>query len=194
MRARVALIPLLALLSIVLPAACGDSSYSDHYVSTPYPLEDFEETVRTDSVEVVTSIREHLGLDARFVVAWFVTYTDGGSIGGVLLNADCDSLTFAIDRRMRTDGEAGEDAPHHAYLGAQYFTEPNSRRLLVGSDEERALILALLWYSRCYPEETLRGAQGQPSYMFRALHARSIARNLAAQRNARARTSKWFGR
>lgn len=63
-------------------------------------------------------------------------FKDGGSIGGVFLDDEGDSVRFCLDQSM----SRGEGEPGAVYLGATYFKNPEAVRIDVGSPAESTFV------------------------------------------------------
>jgi hypothetical protein len=110
-------------------------------------------SVRTEAV---------FGISVPCSLGWCESYLDGGSVGGVLIDAKGDSLQWAWDgagrsapgsweafHRDRVGFEAWVDsalnsAPRLAHIGGKHFRAPGVQALEVGSTRE-SLFVQLLW-------------------------------------------------
>jgi hypothetical protein len=83
-------------------------------------------------------VQHEFGLTAPYRLEGFSGVGDGGSLVGILVGANGDSLPFFWDNAMQP--QASEDTPHNIYIGTRDRT---GRRLDVRSQPELAFILAL---------------------------------------------------
>lgn len=135
----------LLVLSLIAAAGCARQTpdYGDRVSREPFAIEDLETLGRTNPEEVRRSVERELHLTTPLEIVKVTGAWDGGSLGGILRDCEGDSLGFWWDNSMPPPGRDPRREARQAYLGASYFKLPGSRRLLIGSAEERALILAL---------------------------------------------------
>lgn len=172
----------LLLLASLLATACGREPAE----LRPAPPADGELAVApADSADVHRAVQESLHLAPPLTVAWMGKFDDGGSIGGVLRDANGQRLEFAWDGARRLPSAANYNAPRPASLGNRRFGAAGSRPLEVGGAEERALILGLRLFMLGGEERLRREKLDGPrrtDLQWRMGNARWVADRLEVQR------------
>lgn len=112
--------------------------------------------------QLAIRVKTTFGISLPCSLAWCARYLDGGSVGGVFVGAERDTLKWSWDGAMRempdVPGSIRHDpnrlnawadsvveaVPRLAYFGASHFRAPGARPLTVGSSSE-SLFIQLLW-------------------------------------------------
>lgn len=145
--------------------------------------------------EFASRVKSTFGLSLPCSLAWCDSYLDGGSVGGVLVGAQADSLRWAWgpgstpmplppDAIMRDPAamnawgdSVAQSIRRRAFVGAKEFSDPGATPLPIGSPEE-SLFVQLLWTAvmRDSVSMSKRGPEGK------GLMAAYVARMLETQR------------
>ena len=103
-------------------------------------LGDFEMATRSDSSGAAQKIQGALHTEPPLRIDRIGSFWDGGSIGGRFVDARNETLRFSLSRQM------DDRHPGYLYIGAEHASAPKARRLTPGSEEEKAVVAALLLY------------------------------------------------
>jgi hypothetical protein len=114
-----------------------------------------------DERRLSARLQASFGISLPCSLSWCDSHLDGGTVGGLIVGAEGDSLKWAFGRRERpieipesikhdkVRVEAWMDSLHKnpptfAYVGADHWSRPRGRLLPVGSSAESLFIQ--LWY------------------------------------------------
>lgn len=142
--------------------------------------------------QLSTHLRSTFGMSLPCSLVWCDSYLDGGSMGGLIVDREADSLKWAWsalvpDLFSRARGadqhgarlEAWSDSvlshtPHPVYIGIKYYRDAGGRPIGIGSPAE-SLFIQLLWYVVGSDSEFTHADYKRP-------RAASVARALQRQR------------